>query len=182
MAPAGSRDPKWSENRRVQGLILNAPTYYSSGLAIQAMGIPIHRHWATLLDSLVATCLVIYVIFVSDFLSSLNNFLSFLVVWAGPYAGVWVADGLKRRWRYDASAIHDMSRQQGVYWYRNGVNPIGWSSLLFGYDRRGADDALSCLRRTDCAIAWRRRHLVDRRVFRQPDRLWIDGARPRVIC
>ena len=110
----------------------NAPTYYSSGLAIQAMGIPLHRHWATLLDSLIATCIVIYVIFVSDFLSSLNNFLSFLVVWAGPYAGVWVADGLKRRWRFDASAIHDTSGQQSAYWYKSGVNPIGWSSLLLG--------------------------------------------------
>jgi purine-cytosine permease-like protein len=29
-----------------------------------------------------------------------------LVAWSGPYAGVWLADGLLRRWRFDLSLIH----------------------------------------------------------------------------
>jgi cytosine/uracil/thiamine/allantoin permease len=29
-----------------------------------------------------------------------------LVAWSGPYAGVWLCDGVLRRWRFDLAAIH----------------------------------------------------------------------------
>jgi NCS1 family nucleobase:cation symporter-1 len=109
----------------------NAPTYYSSGLAIQAMGFPLHRHWATLLDSALAMALVLYVFFVSDFLASLNNFLSFLVVWAGPYAGVWVMDGIMRKWKYSA-AVQAGEDRGGAHWHANGVDYWGVIALVAG--------------------------------------------------
>jgi NCS1 family nucleobase:cation symporter-1 len=117
----------------IGGSISNtAPTYYSSGLAIQAMGIPLHRHWATLLDSALATALVLYVFFVSDFLASLTNFLAFLVVWAGPYAGVWVMDGMMRKWKYNAASIQATEDRGGAHWRANGIDYWAWVALLAG--------------------------------------------------
>lgn len=117
----------------IGGSISNtAPTYYSSGLAIQAMGVPLTRHWATLLDSALATGLVLYVFFVSDFLGYLNNFVSFLVVWGGPFAGVWVMDGIMRKWKYNAAAIQATEDRGAPYWYSNGVHYWGIFALLAG--------------------------------------------------
>jgi cytosine/uracil/thiamine/allantoin permease len=36
----------------------------------------------------------------------LNDFVALLVAWSGPYAGVWLCDGVLRRWRFDLAAIH----------------------------------------------------------------------------
>ncbi len=84
----------------------NAPTFYSSGLALQAVGLRLSRWAATLLDIGVSSLAVLYILFVQDLSTMLNDFVSLLVVWSGPYAGVWLADGLKRRWRFDLAEIH----------------------------------------------------------------------------
>lgn len=84
----------------------NMPTFYSSGLALQAAGLRLSRWSATLLDIVVSTAAVIYILFVHDLSTVLNDFVALLVAWSGPYAGVWLADGLMRRWRFDLNDIH----------------------------------------------------------------------------
>jgi purine-cytosine permease-like protein len=49
---------------------------------------------------------VVYILFVQDLSTVLNDFVSLLVAWSGPYAGVWLSDGLIRRWRFDLQDIH----------------------------------------------------------------------------
>ena len=84
----------------------NAPTFYSSGLSLQALGLRLSRWSATLLDIAVSTLAVLYILFVQDLSTVLNDFVALLVVWSGPYAGVWLIDGVRRRWRFDLAAIH----------------------------------------------------------------------------
>src|SRR5580658_7755552 len=87
----------------------NVPTYYSSGLSLQAIGLRLHRYSATLVDVVVSTAITLYILFVQDFSTALNNFIALLVVWVGPFGGVWICDAYLRRGRYDAPAIHSKS-------------------------------------------------------------------------
>ena len=117
----------------IGGSIANSvPTYYSSGLTLQAMGLKLHRHVATALDVVVATALSLYVLFVQDFTTALNAFIALLMVWVGPFGGVWVCDGLLRRGRFDARAIHSGAGAGGRYWGWRGFNPSGCIALIAG--------------------------------------------------
>jgi NCS1 family nucleobase:cation symporter-1 len=112
----------------------NVITFYASGLSLQAAGVPLRRYQATMLDTCVATVLVVYVIFISeDFLTTVNDFLSMLVVWIGPFGGVWLMDGLLRRWSYDPVDVHAVAAgPAGRYWGWNGINLRGFVALLAG--------------------------------------------------
>jgi purine-cytosine permease-like protein len=111
----------------------NVVTYYSSGLAIQSVGIPLHRYVATALDTVIATAIVLYILFVQDFTSVLNDFVAVMIVWLAPFAGVWLADGMLRRWQYDPAAVHATRRdQQSAYWGWNGLNLRGFAALTAG--------------------------------------------------
>jgi len=97
-------------------LASNVPTYYSSGLSLQAIGLKLHRYAATLLDVMVSTAIALYLLFVQDFTTALNDFISLLLVWVGPFGGVWVCDGYLRHGRYDSQAIHRRDGAAGRYW------------------------------------------------------------------
>lgn len=110
----------------------NAITFYSSGLTIQAIGIPLQRWRATLLDCILATIIVLYILLLNqDLQTTMANFLAFLNVWVGSFGGVWVADGLLRRWRFDPVDIHRIS-PVSAYWGNGGVNLAGMGSLAIG--------------------------------------------------
>ena len=91
----------------------NAPTFYSSGLSLQAAGLRLSRWMATALDIGVSTLLVVYILFVQDLTSVMNNFVAVLVAWSGPYAGVWLTDGILRGWRLDLRDIHAQAGSPG---------------------------------------------------------------------
>jgi purine-cytosine permease-like protein len=116
----------------VGSLASNVPTYYSSGLALQAIGLRLHRYAATLLDVVVSTAIALYILFVQDFMTTLNDFVALLVVWVGPYGGVWIADGYLRRGVYDAQGIHDRQARTGPYWGVRGLNPAGCLAIAAG--------------------------------------------------
>ncbi|HTV96286.1 MAG TPA: cytosine permease [Steroidobacteraceae bacterium] len=110
----------------------NVPTYYSSGLALQAIGLKLHRYSATIFDVVVSTAITLYILFVQDFSTALNNFIALLVVWVGPFGGVWICDGFLRRGKYDSGAIHSKERAAGRYWGWHGVNPSGCIAIAAG--------------------------------------------------
>lgn len=110
----------------------NVPTYYSSGLSIQAIGIKLHRYAATLLDVAASTAITLYILFVQDFSTALNDFIALLVAWVGPYGGVWIADALLRRGRYDAHSIHSKAGAAGRYWGWHGLNLAGCIAMAAG--------------------------------------------------
>jgi purine-cytosine permease-like protein len=112
----------------------NVVTFYASGLTLQSVGIPLKRYQATMCDTTVATVLVIYVVFIStNFLTTVNDFLSLLLIWIGPFAGVWLIDGTLRRWSYDPIDIHAVhAGPAGRYWGWNGINVKGMISMGVG--------------------------------------------------
>ena len=109
----------------------NVVAYYSSGLCLQSLGLPLARYQATALDTVVSTAMVLYILFVRDFTTVLHDFVALLVVWLGPFAAVWITDGLMRRWRYDPAEIHDVS-PRSAYWGWHGFSPGGWVALIAG--------------------------------------------------
>jgi nucleobase:cation symporter-1, NCS1 family len=109
----------------------NVVAYYSSGLCLQSMGLPLRRYLATTLDTVVSTAIVLYILLVQDFTTVLHHFVALLVVWLAPFAAVWLTDGVMRRWRYDADEIHDVGATS-AYWCWHGFNPRGWIALLAG--------------------------------------------------
>ena len=113
-------------------LASNVPTYYSSGLSLQALGLRLHRYAATLLDVAVSTAIALYILFVQDFTTALNDFVALLVVWVGPYGGVWIADGYLRRGRYEPRAIHAQRGTDSTYWGFGGLNPAGCLAIAAG--------------------------------------------------
>lgn len=109
----------------------NVGAYYSSGLCLQSLGVPLQRHHATVVDTVVSTVVVLYVILVHDFTSVLRNFVAVLVVWLAPFAAVWLTDGVMRGWRYEADQIHDTT-SGSRYWAKNGFNIPGCIAFAVG--------------------------------------------------
>ena len=91
-----------------------------------------HRYAATMVDVFVSTAFALYILFVQDFSTALYDFIAVLVVWVGPYGGVWICDAYLRRGRYDSAAIHSKARALGRYWGWHGVNPAGCIAMLAG--------------------------------------------------
>jgi purine-cytosine permease-like protein len=74
----------------------------------------------------------LYILFVQDFSAVLNDFIALLVVWVGPFGGVWICDGYLRRGNIDFRAIHSKGGPSGRYWGWHGVNLAGCVALLTG--------------------------------------------------
>ena len=110
----------------------NAITFYSSGLTLQAIGIPLRRWRATVLDCVIATGIVLYILLVNqDLATTTANFLALLNVWVGPFGAIWITDGLLRRWRYEPADIHTLS-PASRYWGTAGFKVAGLAALAVG--------------------------------------------------
>ena len=68
---------------------------------------------------------IVYILLVQDFTTVLHHFVALLVVWLGPFAAVWMTDGLMRRWRYEPAEVHGVG-PAGAYWGWHGINARGW--------------------------------------------------------
>ncbi|MFE2933537.1 purine-cytosine permease family protein [Streptomyces sp. NPDC059278] len=105
-------------------------TLYSSSLNLQALGVPWSRSKAIIISAAVTAGGSLCALFLTDFTSSLLSFLSLLIIVFAPWGGVFLADMIMRRCRYDAPALH--AGPDGAYWYRSGYHPAGMTALLVG--------------------------------------------------
>ncbi|MGW4160788.1 purine-cytosine permease family protein [Streptomyces sp. NPDC004788] len=105
-------------------------TLYSSSLNLQVLGIPWNRARAILISAAVTAAGSLGALFLADFTTSLLSFLSLLIIVFAPWGGVFLADMVLRRCRYDAEALH--AHGHGAYWYRAGWHPAGTAALLAG--------------------------------------------------
>jgi NCS1 family nucleobase:cation symporter-1 len=102
---------------------------YSSGLSLQALGLNVKRPVAVSIDAVVGTAMTVYAIFISDFLTTLTEFLQFMLWWYAPYTAIFAVDLILRRREYDGVELH---RRGGTYWYRDGFNWPGLAALALG--------------------------------------------------
>jgi NCS1 family nucleobase:cation symporter-1 len=104
---------------------INSLDLYSSGVTLQALGIPVKRWGAVVIDTVVAGAVTLLVIFKGNFYTDLSGFLDYIVVWLGPWFGILAVDYLLRRGRYDADSL--AAAGKGLYWRNGGVN---WKALV----------------------------------------------------
>ncbi len=109
----------------------NAMTAYSSGLALQAVGIRLPRSRTVLLDGTVGVLMTLFALLVWNFLDSVSSALQLAVTILAPVMGVYLADMLWRRNRYDGAALADDSRGSR-FWFTGGVHVPGAIAVLAG--------------------------------------------------
>jgi nucleobase:cation symporter-1, NCS1 family len=109
----------------------NVLTAYSSGLALQSVGIKWSRAVTVFFDGIVGVAITCYALFVSNFLDTLNNLLELSVALLGPSLAIYAADIILRRNRYNGRELHDET-PGSPYWFRGGVNWAGVSAQVIG--------------------------------------------------
>jgi nucleobase:cation symporter-1, NCS1 family len=109
----------------------NAMTAYSSGLALQAVGIRLPRSRTVLLDGTVGVAMTLFALLVWNFLDSVSSALQLGVTILAPIMGVYLADMLWRRNRYDGPALTDESRSSR-FWFSGGFHLAGVVAVLVG--------------------------------------------------
>ena len=124
----------------VSGAVLGI---YSSGLTLISLGIRIPRPSAAAIDGVILTLGTIYVVFfAADFLGPFQSFLITLGVPLAAWAGILIADILRRRKDYDEEALFDPNGRYGAWdWTSIGTmvaaSVIGWGFVINLF----ADDA-----------------------------------------
>ncbi len=109
---------------------INTLDLYSSGVTLQALGVPVKRWGAVIIDTIVAGAVTALVIFRGDFYTYLSGFLDYIVVWLAPWFAILVVDYALRKGRYDHAGL--FARSGGLYWRSGGINWRAVVSLLVG--------------------------------------------------
>lgn len=109
----------------------NATTTYSSGLALQSVGVRLPREITVLIDGAIGVALTLYALLISNFLDTVSSLLELLAAVVGPLMAIYVCDILLRRNVYDGEGLADCS-PSSPYWYTKGVNIAGWTALIVG--------------------------------------------------
>lgn len=109
----------------VQLLAINTIDLYSSGVTLQALGVPIKRWWAVLADTAVCGIVTGIILFHGTFYKDFAGFLLYIVVWLAPWFAILMVDYVLRRGRYDPLAL--AAPRGGLYWRYGGVH---WPAVI----------------------------------------------------
>jgi NCS1 nucleoside transporter family len=109
---------------------INTLDLYSSGVTLQALGVPVKRWGAVVIDTIVAGALTAVVVFHGSFYNYLAAFLNYIVVWLAPWFGILITDWWLRRGRYDRAGL--AAERGGIYWRSGGVHWQGVGALALG--------------------------------------------------
>jgi nucleobase:cation symporter-1, NCS1 family len=108
-----------------QLLAINTIDMYSSGVTLQALGVPVRRWGAVIIDTVVCAVVTGIILFHGNFYKDFSGFLLYIVVWLAPWFGILITDWLLRRRRYDPLALR--SNRDGLYWRRGGIH---WPAII----------------------------------------------------
>ena len=110
----------------VQLFGINSLDMYSSGVTMQAIGVPVKRYQAVLIDCAIALVITMYAVFSSSFTTYLEDFVDVVIVWIAPWCAIYLVDWVLRRYRYVPSELQKIGRTS-LYWRRGGVF---WPALV----------------------------------------------------
>lgn len=117
----------------VSGAVLGI---YSSGLTLISLGIRIPRPSAAAIDGVILTLGTIWVVFfATDFLGPFQSFLITLGVPLASWAGILIADILRRKKDYDEDALFDAKGRYGAWDWTSIItmvvaSVIGWGLVV----------------------------------------------------
>jgi purine-cytosine permease-like protein len=103
---------------------------YSSGMSLLAAGLNVSRPIAVVIDAIFAGAAAAYAVFFHDFSSTFIAFLSLMVAWLAPWAGVYTADIWLRKAKYNGEDL--VSVDGGRYRYGSGWHAAGYIAWLAG--------------------------------------------------
>ncbi|MGO9295189.1 MAG: purine-cytosine permease family protein [Streptosporangiaceae bacterium] len=109
----------------VQLFCINTIDLYSSGVTLQALGLPVKRWGAVIIDTVVVAIVTYYVLFHGNFYQDFSGFLLYIVVWLAPWFGILMTDYVLRRARYDRESL--AAERGGLYWRNGGVH---WAAVI----------------------------------------------------
>jgi purine-cytosine permease-like protein len=110
----------------IQLFAINSMDLYSSGVTLQALGLPIKRWNAVLIDTVIGCGITAYAVFSAGFSRLLNDFVAAVIAWIGPWMAVFLVDWLLRRQRYVPLELQ-RTDSGGLYWRRGGIH---WPALI----------------------------------------------------
>ena len=108
-----------------QLLAINTIDMYSSGVTLQALGVPIKRWGAVILDTVVCAVVTGIILFHGNFYADFSGFLLYIVVWLAPWFGILMMDYLVRHGQYDPLSLQ--SARGGLYWRNGGIH---WPAII----------------------------------------------------
>jgi NCS1 family nucleobase:cation symporter-1 len=110
---------------------INSLDMYSSGVTLQAMGAPVKRYQAVLIDCVIAFGVTMYAVFSASFTQYLSDFVDIVIIWIAPWSAIFLVDWLLRRYRYVPSALQDTGRSS-LYWRTGGIHWPAWIAQVVG--------------------------------------------------
>jgi nucleobase:cation symporter-1, NCS1 family len=110
----------------VQLFAINSMDMYSSGVTLQALGLPVKRWNAVLIDMVIGCGITFYAVFSAGFSNLLNDFVAAVIAWIAPWMAVFLVDWLLRRQRYVPGELQ-RTDPGGLYWRHGGVH---WPALV----------------------------------------------------
>ncbi len=110
----------------VQLFAINSMDLYSSGVTLLALGLPVKRWNAVLIDTAIGCAITTYAVFSAGFSNLLNDFVAAVIAWIGPWMAIFLVDWLLRRQRYVPGELQ-RTDSGGLYWRRGGVH---WAALV----------------------------------------------------
>jgi NCS1 family nucleobase:cation symporter-1 len=110
---------------------INSLDMYSSGVTLQAMGAPVKRYQAVLIDCVIAFGITMYAIFSASFTQYLSDFVDIVIIWIAPWSAIFLVDWVLRRYRYVPSALQDTGRSS-LYWRTGGIHWPAWIAQIVG--------------------------------------------------
>jgi nucleobase:cation symporter-1, NCS1 family len=109
----------------LQLLAINTIDMYSSGVTLQALGVPVQRWGAVIIDTVICAAVTGIILFRGNFYTDFSGFLLYIVVWLAPWFGILLTDYVLRRRDYHALSLQ--SARDGIYWRHGGIH---WPAVI----------------------------------------------------
>ena len=110
----------------IQLFAINSMDLYSSGVTLQALGLPLKRWNAVLVDTFIGGGITAYAVFSAGFSKLLNDFVAAVIAWIAPWMAIFLVDWILRRRRYAPLELQRTDRAS-IYWRSGGVH---WPAII----------------------------------------------------
>jgi nucleobase:cation symporter-1, NCS1 family len=127
---------------------VNSLDMYSSGVTLQALGVPVKRYQAVAIDTVLSLVATFYAVFDSTFTHFLTDFVDLVIIWIAPWMAIYLVDWAMRSFRYVPQELQRLD-PAGLYYRGDGVF---WPAIVAQVTGMAA--AMSALAATFSVPSW----------------------------